>query len=384
MKTKSSDYAYIDHLKERRTKPYRLRLQINGKRKIYYFNSQDEAQAFKVEARGLKDRVYHKGDIVHYSLLTLFREWVKEKELLSSAGNIASIQTYFKHLKPLYESWLSGISKEDCQNLIKFDPSISLKSALAVLNSVNKYSLEKYGYGFSWNIDGLIKSFKPRAKAIKRVRSFYKEDEIKLILDHLKSKDDLYWFHFFRLAFSLGARIGELCSLKKVNYHRSEKILLIDSTIHRTYRDGRLVQEDSSTTKNGESRVVHLSQAAIDAIEYFLLANKEKDNPYLVPKKRKTQSAFITYQFVNDVLRKISCDLGIIYLPSHCAFRKTFATQVAKASKKSHRDMIAAIQKQLGHKSPNMTLHYIQAIELGLSDELNELDKILGNKKDED
>ena len=40
-------------------------------------------------------------------------------------------------------------------------------------------------------------------------------------------------------------------------------------------------------------------------------------------------------------------------------------------SNKNHRDMIASIQKCLGHKSPQMTLHYIQAIDTDLSEELS-------------
>ena len=51
--------------------------------------------------------------------------------------------------------------------------------------------------------------------------------------------------------------------------------------------------------------------------------------------------------------------------------------QIAQASDKSHRDMIASIQKHLGHKSPQMTLHYIQAIDTDLSDELSNLDNLV-------
>lgn len=39
--------------------------------------------------------------------------------------------------------------------------------------------------------------------------------------------------------------------------------------------------------------------------------------------------------------------------------------------------LIARIQKQLGHKSLQMTLHYIQAIDTDLADELSKLDNLI-------
>lgn len=370
------DYSYIDHLKERKTKPFRLRLQISGVRKNYYFATKEEAEIFKLEQSAFKDKVYKKGDCVHYSLLTLFREWIVEKELSVSSGTIVTLISAFKHLSSLNNSWLIQISKSDCLNLIKNDPSKSLKLALSILSEINKFSLEKYDYGFNWNLDGLVKNFKPKLKSVKKVRSFYTEEEIGLILNHLKKKN-LYWFHFFRLGFSLGARIGEICSLKKINYYKSEKLLVIDSTLHSVFIGGKIIIQDSQTTKNGEARGISLGSSAIESIDYFLSLNKNSQNPYLVSRNRKYKSQFMSKGAANFVLKQVSQELGLIYLPSHCAFRKTFATMVAKKSKKTHRDMISAIQKQLGHKSPQMTLYYIQSIELGLDDELSELDKIL-------
>lgn len=378
MKENKNDYGYITKLKTKKEKPYRLRLQINGKRCIYYFATNEEAISFRDKNKNLKDKVYRKGDSFHASILTLFREWIKEKELSVSSGSIVSIRNAFKHLASFNGQWLDQISKDDCLNLMIKDPSKSLKLAFSALSEINKFSLEKYNYGFNWNIDGLIKGFKTKSKSHKRIRSFYREDEIALILNHLKEKD-LYWFHFFRLGFSLGARIGEICSLKKSNFHKSEKGLVIDSTLQASFVDGKVTIQDSDTTKNGESRMISLSASAIESIEYFLSLHKSKNitSPYIITKKTKSKYLFLSKSAVNSILKKISEELGLMYLPSHCAFRKTFATMVAKKSKKSHRDMISAIQKQLGHKSPQMTLYYIQSIELGLNDELDELDKIL-------
>jgi integrase len=220
MKENKNNYGYITKLKTKKVLPYRLRLQINGKRCIYYFATNDEAVLFRDKNKNLKDKVYRKGDSFHASILTLFREWIKEKELSVSSGSIVSIRNSFKHLTIFNGQWLDQVSKDDCLNLMIKDPSKSLKLAFSSLSEINKFSLEKYNYGFNWNIDGLIKGFKTKSKSHKRIRSFYREDEIALILNHLKGKD-LYWFHFFRLGFSLGARIGEICSLKKSNFHKS-------------------------------------------------------------------------------------------------------------------------------------------------------------------
>lgn len=375
------DYGYIDHLKDRKIKSFRLRLQINGVRKNYYFSTKEEAESFKLKQSAFKNKVYKKGDSLYYSVLTIFREWIIEKELSVSPGSIVCLRDSFKCLSSLNNNWLAQISKNDCISLIKKTPSKLLKNSFSVLSEMNKFSLEKYDYGFTWNIDALIKKFNPKVKSFKKIRSFYTEEEIGLILNHLKKKD-LYWFHFFRIGFSLGARIGELCSLKKINYHKREKLLVIDSTIHAAFIDGKTTKKDSQTTKNGESRVIALNESAMESIDYFVSLDKNKENPYIFTKRRITKNHFLMNATVNDALKKTSQELGIMYLPSHCAFRKTFATMVAKKSKKSHRDMISAIQKQLGHKSPQMTLYYIQSIELGLDDELVELDKIL-NKDEE-
>lgn len=383
MKTDTKkDSAYIAFLKNKKNKQYRLRISISGIQKNYYFDSETEALAFRDEAKTLQDKVYKKGDVVHFSVLTLFREWIREKELTVSSSSIVDIRNSFKHLSYLNGSWLSQVSKSDCLELMKTDCSQSLKNAFSTLSEMNKYALEKYNYGFTWNIDDLRKGLKPKVKSHKRVRSFYREDEIVIILNYLKSKD-LYWFHFFRLSFSLGARIGEICSLKKSNYHKSEKILVLDSTLQSAYVDGKVIIQDSDSTKNGESRIISLNESAIESIDYFLSLDKKKESPFIITKKTKSKYIFLSKSIVNFVLKDVSEKLGLIYLPSHCAFRKTFATMVALKSKKSHRDMISAIQKQLGHKSPQMTLYYIQSIELGLTDELNELDKILNTLSDD-
>jgi len=39
--------------------------------------------------------------------------------------------------------------------------------------------------------------------------------------------------------------------------------------------------------------------------------------------------------------------------------------------------MISGIQKQLEHKSPQMTFHYIQTIDTDLADELSKLDDLI-------
>ena len=72
------------------------------------------------------------------------------------------------------------------------------------------------------------------------------------------------------------------------------------------------------------------------------------------------------------------CEMAKVpYIGSHGAMKKTFATLIAMSSDKTHRDMIASIQLHLGHKSPTMTLHYIQAIDTDLSDELLKLNDLV-------
>lgn len=166
-------------------------------------------------------------------------------------------------------------------------------------------------------------------------------------------------------------RIGELYSLKKKNFNNETKSLLIDSTITKDEKENFI---DSKNTKIKTSRLCQLSDNAIESIEWLIQHFKTK---YIFGKySYKIKNDYLDRRNVADNFRTILKHLGIVWIGTHGMFRKTFATQMANLSDKSHRDIIASIQKQLCHKSPQMTLHYLQAIDTDLSDLSDELSKM--------
>ena len=88
---------------------------------------------------------------------------------------------------------------------------------------------------------------------------------------------------------------------------------------------------------------------AIESINYLIGFSKTK---YIVPNFTGGKSFFLYPKSLRDKFKYVFKHIDAIWIGTHGMFRKTFATQIAQASDKSHRDMIASIQKHLGHKSP--------------------------------
>lgn len=285
-----------------------------------------------------------------------------------------SFRSVFKHL---LNEWFHLISREDCEKILKARGynSSYCNDALHVLNRINIYSQDKYNYSISWNITSLRKLIKVNKGQRKKPREYHTKDEIKKISDflfHSDEKHSIYFYHVYCVGLFLGCRISELCSLKKKNFNKETKTLLINSTISRD-KIGNWI--DSNLTKTKSSRLCQLSDNAIESIEWLI--NHSFSEFILGKPTNHYGQPFMDRRKISDYYKPILKELKIPWIGTHGMFRKTFATQMAQLSDKSHRDMIAGIQKQLGHKSPQMTLHYIQAIDTDLADELSKLDDLI-------
>lgn len=381
MEKKKKDYFYIDFMGRKKKGQFRCRVQLNGKRWNKYFDSKEEAEQYRAEVLERKRKVYKNGDYEYFSLGTLFHEFMDtQSHILSPSTTYGYNYSFNKIFKPMFEEWFHLVSRDECEKILKekgFDSSIC-HDAFHVLNRINIYAKDKYNYSLDWNIVSLRKMIKVRKGHNKKPREYHTKDEIKKITEFLfnyegdKYKHTIYYYHVYCLGLFLGCRIGELCSLKKENFNKKTKTLLINSTIT-VDKNGRWI--DSNLTKTKASRLCQLSDNAIESIEWLI--NQSMSNYILGKPNNSYTKMFMDRRVVSDFFRPLLKDLDIPWIGTHGMFRKTFATQMAQLSGKSHRDMIASIQKQLGHKSPQMTLHYIQAIDTDLADELSKLDDLI-------
>lgn len=381
MNKPKNDYFYIDIMGRKKKGQFRCRVQLNGKRWNKYFNTKEEAEAYRAEIQEKKRIVYRKGDHQYLSIGTLFNEWLENQEFRLSPSTIYGYNYAFRKIfQDRFNEWFHLLEREDCEDILKtrgYNSAVCYE-ALYALQKINEYSIDKYKYSLDWNIASLRKLTKIPKGQYKKPREYHTKEEIKKITDYLysydgdKLKNTVYFYHVYCLGLFLGCRISELCSLKKKNFNKETKTLLINSTIIRN-KDGGW--QDSNLTKTKTSRLCQLSNGAIESIEWLI---DHSLSEYILGKPSGNYNQrFMVRRQIADYFRPIIKQLNIPWIGTHGMFRKTFATQVAQSTTKSHRDMIAAIQKQLGHKSPQMTLHYIQAIDTDLDDELSKLDDLI-------
>ena len=391
MTTTTNDYFYIDYMPQRKSKKYRCRIQLNGVRWIEYFETKEEAEAYKLELFDKRTKSYRKGNHQYFSLFYIFNEWLKDKKLewsdASAYGHKLNFEKVFYSLK---DKWFHLITFEDCVGLLhQEEGSINTGKfyySFQCLQEMNRFSLNKYGYSLGWDVSLIRKKVKLTKGSRKKPREHHTLQEIKAISSFLRDYDyeglkdkrrgirnteELY--HIYRLGLFLGCRVGELCSLKKSNYDKQGRTLIINSTIS-VSPSGNSHFKDSNLTKTKTSRSVQLSDMAIESIDFLISVSTSK---YIVPNFTGGKSEFLIPKSLREKFKYVFKHIDAIWIGTHGMFRKTFATQIAQSSDKSHRDMIASIQKHLGHKSPQMTLHYIQAIDTDLSDELSKLDDLI-------
>ena len=375
-KNELGDYCYVTFMGRKKLSPWRCRVQLNGKRWVEYFNTEQEALSFKDDILTRRTKHYKKEDNEYFSLSYLLNKWLEYKRLDLQSSTILTYKSAFNIFKSLFDKWFHLITEEDISKCIA-DYGIThcktTKEALYMLIEINNLAIDNYNYKLDWNPSRLRSRIKD-VRNKKKGKSFYTSDEVKsllLFIKESKKNNAMYFYHAYRLGVSIGCRVGELCSLKKNNFNKRDKTLLINSTIQITDKG----YSDSKMTKSKSSRIVKLSAMATESIEYLI---KESKSDYILPYFGRFNSYPFTYpSLFNEYLKRFCKLSNVPYIGSHGAMRKTFATLIASNSDKSHRDMIASIQEHLGHKSPQMTLHYIQAIDTDLSDELSKLDSLI-------
>ena len=98
MEKQKNDYFYLDFMGRKKKGQYRCRVQLNGKRWNKYFDTQEEAEAYRLEIQEKKRKVYRKGDYEYFSLGTLFQEWIDNRTHNMSPSTVYNYTYTFTYM----------------------------------------------------------------------------------------------------------------------------------------------------------------------------------------------------------------------------------------------------------------------------------------------
>lgn len=375
----------IKKKKGKHSKPYYCRVQVNGRRTYKHFENYEDAENYLSTCKSQQTKHFKKGKTEQHSLYSLYQTWRKNKARMIKASTLSNYDYHFNFLSSLYQTWFQDITKQDVEELINKEATPhqwKIKICLQILNQLNLFCADLSQKGLSWSPSNWSKEIKPKKGKNKKPREFHTKEEIIQIIDCLSDpkkygltiKNSQWCLNFYLLGVNTGARIGELASMKKKNCLIQEKKILIDSTLTSVRgSNGTFQYVDGGSTKSGNNRFISMNNKVLEAVQFFLSENNEEG--FLIPSIPGTKRSNIMSK-IRNTLKRVCKALGIPYIGTHGTFRKTFATQIAQISKKSFTDMIASIQKYIGHSSPQMTMYYIQAMEQTLDDELEVLSRI--------
>lgn len=362
-------------------KKFKTRVSINGKRNTYTFDSQEELDRFTASLKFKRFRNYRKGKTEYLTLGFLFSEYIKTSGFLSLKNSTRiNYLNSFKLLEHLNSRFLHSITNQDLSSLLsKGFHASRLSCALRLLDRIANYTLIHYSYSSGFSVGAFRKQVKVRVSPVKK-DSFHTKVEIGKILSVLNSKEswsrerairkNLDWFkHFYIIGISTGMRIGEICALRKEDFCEDTGTIYVRGSATTCSVTGKHIISDS--TKNGEHRKLELNSQAVQSMIWFR-DNSPAGSPYLIFSRNNNHSFSKTTEFGNFI-KRICRVAGVRELSSHSAFRKTFATHLAVEESKAGRhyhELLFNLQKFLGHKSPTMTLRYIQNTSQGMSSSL--------------
>ena len=369
-------------------KKFKKRIQVNGKRRTYHFNSIEDYYRKLDELEKLRRRNFRKGQIIYKTFGTLFLEWKAEKEGSVSEGTIRGYDYAYSLLSKFDTVHFHQITYSDLISIKKGVRSKSkIKQAFRLFEKVYEYSGRVYNYQPYFNPSGLSKTIKLKQHQAVEEGDFHTLSEMKLLMKTLSGKkvkggskilnQNLEWLkHIYTIGISTGLRIGEICGLQKSNYKKGDSTILVAGSIKRD-RTGSLFYDKK--TKNGRSRRIPLTKEATKSLDWFL-GRSTNSSAFILYSRNKCRS-FPDPQEINSLMKELQELLGVKILSSHGFFRKTFATNIALLSERNFLELATNLQKVMGHSSLAMTLYYIQYTASSIKPELDLFEDSLFNSR---
>jgi integrase len=179
---------------------------------------------------------------------------------------------------------------------------------------------------FGWKVKVLRKIFK---YATLKTIEFYNEEERETIRNWALGSPDRWplreaSYGMLILIMNTGARISEVLALKREDYERMVSTggnrILINKTISKSLKD---TWELSTQTKTGTVREVMINEDARKWLDFFYNRIIKPENEFLIQPEAHSRYDFVTYNSMNGRLQKLCKVMGVRYLPSQEAGRKT-------------------------------------------------------------
>jgi len=336
--TKDVSYSIIYKDEYGKTVRFTVGKKSEGITEVYAYNKRNE---FINKIRLGEDPIAHKKKKQIITLNKIANEHYNAKEL-HNRNNKQARASYMNHIEPVFGNRaIDSITRKDIE---KFQQMLSKKiSRNKVLSrkTVNLI-LGELGVVFSYAIEYDVVSNNPvqKVKPLKLDNArerFLNITEIKQLLDEIKDIPRLYFFVLFAL--SIGARSGDIHSLRKKDINMQNKIITVfDKKNQSTYK---AFLENKELISIFEKLLPKLKNDDV-IMEYIF---KSKYSQHIAEQQLRP----IFYKLFNSELDKNDLKNRVVI---H-TFRHTFASNLAMNS-----TPIFTIQKLLNHKDINMTLRY--------------------------
>lgn len=206
-----------------------------------------------------------------------------------------------------------------------------------------------------------IKSASPEKieliKITQNLPEFLEKDEVELLLNlkpDLTKINQIRDIAILHTLFSTGLRVSEIAKLTRENISSQR-------------------QEMAITGKGGKSRVVFLSNLALDWINLYLQQRKDTDPNLFVNHYQKNNTSPLTVRSIQRIIKKLAQKAGIVKKVTPHTLRHSFATDLLINGAD-----LRSVQSMLGHSSITTTQIYTN-----LTDKhLKEVHDKFHNKKD--
>lgn len=370
---------------------------VNGRQVSKTFEDLNEAKKWRYS-----NEVFHSES--RFKDLTFFEVSKKFIEHNSSKWKITTKElyiSYFRHFEFFnsftmnqinsfaVDEWLKRLKSHEYLKS-QHNTRVHYQNELTLLKQIctyySEYLEESYVHPCKkrHNTDCIVSFERYRQSKEKNKVKFLTMEDCERFLSELRKDAEVkeaYWVYYYLATFQLlsGCRIGEICALNWSDIDWQKGQVRVSKTVQwaRNNQRGTLI---GGSTKTGKERIVNIPIQLIKAIHDW----KQKQGRFagLVFSDNAFQP--LGYRSIQYRYNKAFDGLGLPFKSTH-VMRHSFATLWLTHSGGA----IQSLQKQLGHSSPEQTLHYAkitdELTQEGLKSFENGMAKIvsLGSLKDE-
>ena len=388
----------VIHSKKGRSEKWQVKFTLDRKSYTRTFETKHMAETFADDLRGfvLDKRKTATNDGTECELGRIVFEML-EAEIGVGAITESSYVTYWNWFKNCFNDerkktlvhhitnqWIAELKQE----LDLGSNGSRFKSSIVILCKVKKYietrnSSCQPGQRRILNAPANVEMIKPKVKRKKQVQS-YSFEQYKMITRYFKTCNDpktKYKVAVILLGINSACRINELVALKWNTVDILKNTITINTTVSKALKGSRI--SDPKVIEKTIEQTEILSNVLKYIHEYQLVIGNPVDSFIIQPltKSKRTYLTGVTATSVNTWLADTCKAVGIPYLSSHKAWRKTIATIIATThSSQNPFEIAQVIGEHLGHapgSSTALKVYIVPAMNKKL-----ELFKIMGGDDD--